>query len=50
MATIAKPVNRQVVIDSTKTKQFVKEFNRNKISDEFVASCKKASALFRKDK
>lgn len=50
MVAITKPINRQVVIDSNKTEQFVKDFNKNKITDEFIASCKKASKLFRKDK
>lgn len=50
MAAIEKPINRQIVIDQKKSTQFVKDFNKNKISNEFVASCKKASTLFRKDK
>lgn len=50
MAAITKPINRQVVIDSNKTTQFVKDFNKNKITNEFVDSCKRAAKLFRKDK
>lgn len=50
MAAITKPVNKIVVIDSKKTKQFLTEFNKNKATDDFLLSCKKAAKLFGKDK
>lgn len=50
MAAISKPVNKVVVIDSKKTKQFLDEFNKNKATSDFLLSCKKAAKLFGKDK
>ena len=39
MATLAKPINK-----------FVREFNKNKVSKDFMVSCEKASRLFGKVK
>lgn len=30
--------------------KFIEEFNKNKISDEFIEKCKRAGKLFKKDK
>lgn len=43
---MVKPINRIIVIKEKDTSKFVKNFNDNKISDEFLASCKKAGELF----
>ena len=43
---LAKPVNRKKVIPYQHSKQFISEFNKNKVSDEFLQSCKKAGNLF----
>lgn len=43
---LAKPVNRKKVVPYQHSKQFISEFNKNKVSDEFLQSCKKAGNLF----
>lgn len=50
MAVLAKPINRIAIIKQENSKQFVREFNTNKVSKEFMESCNKAGKLFRKDK
>ena len=50
MAVFAKPINRISIIKQENSKQFVREFNTNKVSKEFMKSCNKAGKLFRKDK
>lgn len=49
-AVLAKPINRIAIIKQENSKQFVREFNTNKVSKEFMESCNKAGKLFRKDK
>lgn len=46
MAVLAKPVNQITVIKEKDSQKFVREFNNNKITEEFVKSCKKAADLF----
>lgn len=46
MATISKPINKVTVISEKESKNFVKEFNGNKVTKEFLNSCKKAGKLF----
>lgn len=50
MAALAKPVNRVSVIQEKDSRKFVRNFNKNKISEEFLDSCKKAGKLFGKRK
>lgn len=46
---LAKPVNRKRVIPYQHSKQFISDFNKNKVSDDFLESCKKAGDLFGQD-
>lgn len=50
MAVLAKPINRITVIKSPESQTFVREFNGNKLTDNFLDSCKKAGRLFGKRK
>lgn len=50
MAVLAKPINKVTVIKEQETQNFVREFNNNKVSKEFLDSCKKAGRLFGKRK
>ena len=50
MAVLAKPINRIPIIKQENSEQFVREFNKNKVSKEFMESCKKAGKLFGKGK
>ena len=46
MAVLAKPVNKISVIKEKDSQKFVREFNKNKITEEFLESCKKATDMF----
>lgn len=50
MAVLAKPINKVTVIKEQNSRQFIREFNDNKVSKEFLDSCKKAGKLFAKNK
>lgn len=50
MSALAKPINRIAVIKRQESQEFVREFNENKVSKEFLDSCKKAGKLFGKRK
>lgn len=50
MAVLAKPINRIAVIKRQESQEFVREFNGNKVSKEFLDSCRKAGKLFGKRK
>lgn len=50
MAVLAKPVNKIIVIRADDTKKFIRKFNKNKVNNEFLNSCKKAGNLFGKRK
>lgn len=50
MVVLAKPVNKISIIKRQNSSQFVQEFNTNKVSGEFLDSCKKAANLFAKRK
>ena len=50
MAVLAKPINRIAVIKEKESQKFVREFNENKVSRDFLDSCKKAGKLFGKRK
>ncbi|MBR1390496.1 MAG: hypothetical protein IJ567_03470 [Lachnospiraceae bacterium] len=50
MAALAKPINRIAVIKRQESQEFVREFNENKVSKDFLNSCKKAGRLFGKRK
>ena len=50
MAVMAKPSNRMPLIKKEDSREFVLEFNKNKVSEEFLKSCKKAGQLFGKKK
>ena len=46
MAVLAKPVNKVSVIPAKDSSSFVREFNQNKVTKEFIQSCEKAGRLF----
>ncbi|MGN0242709.1 MAG: hypothetical protein ACI4CT_01465 [Lachnospiraceae bacterium] len=46
MAVLAKPINRIAVVKKQESTKFVREFNENKVTKEFLDSCKKAGKLF----
>ena len=46
MAVLAKPTNKITVIKEKESSNFVREFNDNKVTKEFMDSCKKAGRLF----
>lgn len=50
MAVLAKPINKIAVIKKQESQEFVRKFNENKVSKEFLDSCKKAGRLFGKQK
>lgn len=50
MVAISKPTNKMTIIRSDKSKEFIREFNRNVGSSDFIASCKKAGKLFNRGK
>lgn len=47
MAVLAKPTKKMIKLDFKESQKFVKEFNKNKVSAEFLDSCKKAGKLFK---
>ena len=47
---LTKPINKIEIIKNDNTKKFIHEFNKNKVSTEFLGSCKKAADLFGKQK
>ncbi len=46
MAVLAKTTNKITVIKEKESSNFVREFNDNKVTKEFMDSCKKAGRLF----
>ncbi|MBQ8802256.1 MAG: hypothetical protein IJZ53_01285 [Tyzzerella sp.] len=46
MAVLSKPVNKVSVIPAKEASDFVREFNQNKVTKEFIESCEKAGRLF----
>lgn len=50
MAVLAKPINRIFVIKKQESQEFVRQFNQNKVTKDFLESCKKAGKLFGKNK
>ena len=48
MAVLTKPINKISVIKNQDSSKFVHEFNKNKVSEDFLKSCKKAADLFAK--
>lgn len=42
-------MNKLVIIRERDTPNFIRKFNENKISDDFLKSCKKAGKLFGKE-
>ncbi len=50
MVVLAKPINKIAVIKQQDSQEFVREFNKNKVTKEFLDSCKKAGKLFGKRK
>ena len=41
-----RPINRVIVVKLEDSPVFIQEFNKNKVSEEFLASCRKAGRLF----
>ena len=39
--------NRMQIIKADNVDEFIREFNDNKVTDEFLESCRKAGKLFR---
>lgn len=50
MAVFAKPINRVIIVKEKNSQEFVREFNQNRVSKDFLNSCKKAGKLFEKRK
>lgn len=50
MAVLAKPINKMPIVRESDAKEFIRKFNDNKVSAEFLESCKKAGKLFGKNK
>jgi len=50
MVVLAKPINSVTVISKKDSPEFMREFNENKVTKEFLDSCKKAGKLFAKRK
>lgn len=48
MAVVTKPINRITVIKEKDSREFIREFNKNEISKEFLDTCRKAGKLFGK--
>ena len=48
MAVLATNKPNMFAIKEGKMKEFIKESNKNKISDEFLEECRKAAKLFRR--
>lgn len=48
MAVLAKPINRIFVIKKREFQEFVREFNQNKVTKDFLELCEKAGKLFDK--
>lgn len=46
MAVLSKPVNKVSVIPEKDASNFIREFNQNKVTKEFLKSCEKAGRLF----
>ena len=45
MTTVTKPINRMTIIKTKESAEFIKKCNKNKVSQEFLESCKKAGKL-----
>lgn len=45
-----KPINRMLIIKEKISQKFIRDFNKNKVTKEFLDSCKKAGKLFERDK
>lgn len=50
MAVLTKPINKVMVLNAQESRTFIDEFNKNKVTKEFLSSCKKAGKLFNKGK
>ena len=50
MAVLAKPINRVPLVKKEESRNFVRAFNDNKVSKDFLDSCKKAGKLFERRK
>ncbi len=50
MAVLAKPINKIAVVRKQESQEFVRDFNKNKVTKEFLDSCKKAGQLFGRTK
>lgn len=48
MSVLAKPVEEMILIKESEAQKFIQDFNENKVSKEFLDSCKRASKLFEK--
>lgn len=46
IASLAKPINSMPIIKEQEAREFIYEFNENKVTEEFLDSCKKAGRLF----
>ena len=50
MTTLTKPINKLPVIKKEESPNFIREFNNNLVTKDFLDSCKKAGKLFEKNK
>ena len=46
MAVLAKPINKIAIVKEKESRKFVREFNKNKVTNEFLDSCKKAGKSY----
>lgn len=49
MKILAKPSNRINYIKLENSQEFIKKFNVNVITEEFLEECKKAAKLFKRE-
>lgn len=42
------PINKLIIIDPAESAEFIENFNKNKISQELLESCRKAGKLFKR--
>lgn len=45
MTAVTKPINRMTTIKTRESAEFIKKFNKNKVSQEFLEFYKKAGKL-----
>lgn len=49
MAVLAKPCSKLPFVPADKSKEFIIESNKNKLTPKFFKKCEKSSSIFKKD-